>query len=655
VVLAPAAVAGTNTPVVDTLDDGDDGSCEDNDCSLREAVDEVNDTDGPGTITFESGLTGEITLDDDDGDIPVRYESVTIQGPGAGVITVAGDGDNRIFHLYDFDTESEDVVISGLTLSDGDTGGAGGAILAQGGTFGEAPDLTLADSVLTENDAGIDGGAIAAFYGALTVVNSQLAGNEADDRGGGIRSYYADFDGSEDAGVVIADSVISNNDAGERGGGANLYAAFDDVLISGSTITNNSAGDPGDATDLGGGLMLYGNEDGATTTIDSTTISGNYSSGDGGGIQLLSTFTPDVGDPGAVLIQNSTISGNEAGYLGGGIRSYNSTDTARTIRNTTIVDNTAGAEADPSGEVGGGGISAYFYDNPGSGAGSGGADTDELVLSSTIIANNSPEDLANNDGSGFDGAFVLGLDLVENPAGAAMTESPAGSNIFGVDPALGALANNGGPTQTHLPAATSPVIDKGIANGLATDQRGVARTFDAVIAPNAAGGDGTDIGAVEVQPGEGGLPGNAQCQNATVPEFKGTEGNDTLTGTAGPDFLRGLGGNDTANGAAGKDCVNGDSGKDKLKGGGGKDKIKGGAGKDRASGGGGKDKLSGQGGKDTLKGGGGKDRLKGGPGKDKLVGGGGKDRFNCGGGKDKVTAQEKDKVSASCEKVVEKG
>ena len=62
-------------------------------------------------------------------------------------------------------------------------------------------------------------------------------------------------------------------------------------------------------------------------------------------------------------------------------------------------------------------------------------------------------------------------------------------NLTGVDPRLGPLADNGGPTQTMLPAAGSPVINAGTSNALATDQRGAPRTS----------GGGTDIGAVELQ------------------------------------------------------------------------------------------------------------------------------------------------------------
>jgi hypothetical protein len=66
------------------------------------------------------------------------------------------------------------------------------------------------------------------------------------------------------------------------------------------------------------------------------------------------------------------------------------------------------------------------------------------------------------------------------------------------DPLLGPLQYNGGPTQTMAPSSASPLIDQGSAFGLATDQRGLPRPVDLVSTANAA--DGSDIGAVEMQP-----------------------------------------------------------------------------------------------------------------------------------------------------------
>src|SRR5207302_822938 len=52
---------------------------------------------------------------------------------------------------------------------------------------------------------------------------------------------------------------------------------------------------------------------------------------------------------------------------------------------------------------------------------------------------------------------------------------------------VGPLADNGGPTQTHLPQADSPAVDNGTASGApARDQRGYVRA-----------GTAPDIGAAE--------------------------------------------------------------------------------------------------------------------------------------------------------------
>ena len=65
---------------------------------------------------------------------------------------------------------------------------------------------------------------------------------------------------------------------------------------------------------------------------------------------------------------------------------------------------------------------------------------------------------------------------------------------------LGPLQNNGGPTLTRALLSGSPAIDKGHSSGSATDQRGRPRPIDNPAIPNAADGDGGDIGAVEVSP-----------------------------------------------------------------------------------------------------------------------------------------------------------
>jgi hypothetical protein len=67
-----------------------------------------------------------------------------------------------------------------------------------------------------------------------------------------------------------------------------------------------------------------------------------------------------------------------------------------------------------------------------------------------------------------------------------------------LDPA--GLKDNGGPTPTIALLPGSPALDKGNSFGVSTDQRGLARPNDNLAIANASGGDGSDIGAFELNP-----------------------------------------------------------------------------------------------------------------------------------------------------------
>jgi hypothetical protein len=114
-----------------------------------------------------------------------------------------------------------------------------------------------------------------------------------------------------------------------------------------------------------------------------------------------------------------------------------------------------------------------------------------LNLGNTIIANS----LSPNDCFAAGGTFNdLGNNLIENTgAGACGLLNGVNGNIIGSDPLLGPLADNGGPTLTHMPRVDSPAVDAGNCDsGPAADQRGLPRPQNATC----------DIGAVEAQSGE---------------------------------------------------------------------------------------------------------------------------------------------------------
>ena len=94
-------------------------------------------------------------------------------------------------------------------------------------------------------------------------------------------------------------------------------------------------------------------------------------------------------------------------------------------------------------------------------------------------------------------------------------------------PQLGPLRDNGGPSNTMAIPLSSPALDQGTSGGLNTDQRGSQRPALVAGVLRPAGGDGSDIGAYEFQPGPAGnghiagtvRPGDAKKGERTCFDF----------------------------------------------------------------------------------------------------------------------------------------
>jgi hypothetical protein len=96
----------------------------------------------------------------------------------------------------------------------------------------------------------------------------------------------------------------------------------------------------------------------------------------------------------------------------------------------------------------------------------------------------------------------LGYNLIRDRGTVTAFVQPgdqAGTAVSPIDPRLEPLALNGGLTRTHALRLDSPAVDKGKAFGSTVDQRGLPRPNDSTDLANAPGGDGSDIGAYEVQ------------------------------------------------------------------------------------------------------------------------------------------------------------
>ena len=239
--------------------------------------------------------------------------------------------------------------------------------------------------------------------------------------------------------VVIEGSTIDANDTDYAGGG--IYVGSDggrvgDLTISTSTIAGNTA------DYAGGGIFA----EVVAFSLDRSTVSGNAAGGDanvGGGIGVYAD---------TVDITSSTISGNDATGSGGGV--FILGDDSTRIAHSTIAENAAGGD--------GGGLFIY--------------DVGEIEIDHVILAGNT----ADGEGDelyGMGGPIAIANSLIEGEV-AQVTVDDGGGNITGEDPMLGALADNGGPTQTHDLLDGSAALDAGdaaFAGDPATDQRGLPR------------------------------------------------------------------------------------------------------------------------------------------------------------------------------------
>jgi hypothetical protein len=388
--------------------------------TLRAAIVAANSGLGADIITFQSGLTGTITLTT--GELSID-DTVTIQGPGTTALTVTADNDSRVLLIaQDDDIE---VTISGLKITGGNVNTNGAGIQSGAGR------LTLENVELSENTAapltsGQGGGLwVSDAPMGVSIVNSVIKGNAARS-GGGI--YVGALSGPLD----IQSSLITMND-GNLGAGMFIDSPAEPVTIDQSTISANTA------SGQGGGIRVRAPGTDATLTIRSSSVSGN-SSALGGALAIDMTAAPTV-------IESSTIAANSA-TNGGAIYCYQCDP--MTVRNSTIAGNTS----------------------PGNGAIL--VQDGLITLSHSIIADNTA--LNNKD---LVGMFTASHSLIESPSTSTITDG--GGNVLSQDPQLGMLQDNGGPTFTKLPAAASPAIDAGdlaIVSPPTYDQRGRQRVVN---------------------------------------------------------------------------------------------------------------------------------------------------------------------------------
>jgi hypothetical protein len=667
--LALAAPASASVFTVTNTNDPGPGS-------LRQAIINANASPGHDDIVFAGSVTGTITLTA--GELSVQSD-LSIAGPGPTSLTVSGNKTSRVFNIS---SQPPGVAtISGLTIADGfahaDDGGSGGDAGASGGGGAIFNQGSLALNNVQVSGSRIEGGNGAngnrfhsggpggngmggGIYstGTLTLTNALIAGNTAHGGFGGDApgtvTLHAGEGGSGWGGGIYAEGVLratnvrvagnvaaggeggnsipdfSRGRRGGEGNGGGIAFNGTDALLRGLTAEANTArGGPGPfggwaygggiRTDLGrGNIEIHDSSvsnnqalggDGAeeprpqhvqgggiltrdgSLTMEGSTISGNSVRGGskhnddstiaGGGLDNL--------DGGNVDLLNSTITGNTA-EVGGGVDNRNGDRPRVFMTSVTIADNAAS---------GSGGNVANFEPDKG------------VVFDNTIVGSSRG---AAASCAGGQNNFSFGYNLDQGSS--CGLKQP--TDLRNKDPQLGDLGKNGGPTRTMAIPRSSPALDQGHRSGLFFDQRALKRpvSFDVQRPP---GGDGSDIGAFEIQ---GTAAAKAVCGGrrasivvANIGRARGTKRRDVIDGTR-----RGV-------------------------------RVGGRSAGDRICGRLGNDDLRGQRGGDRIWGNRGGDVIAGGPGADTIRDLDGRNEIRCGAGRDRVVTNGRSRVAADCERV----
>jgi CSLREA domain-containing protein len=331
-------------------------------------------------------------------------------------------------------------------------------------TLREAASLATADG----NSITLPPGVYKLTLGELTLQNNTTiigAGTVAG-QGAGARTTIIDARGASRVVNVPANQAVIIAGATLTGGrAANGAGAL--VGNNASLSLFNAAVDGNTATTRGGGVELAS----GSLALVGTTISNNrVTGGNGGGVA--------VDTQGDFIAESSTISGNSAA-AGGGIVSAGS----MTLLNVTVGGNTgAGVEIEPGGSGG-------------------------VALNNTIV------DGGQGPACGGNFAASTRFGWTGNLADDATCAFAPAEGTNGVDPRLGALRNNKGPTDTMAILAGSPAINAGDPNRcFGRDQRGAA-----AVGP-------CDIGAFEFggRPPEPVLPPPVAGETVNVARTKGT-------------------------------------------------------------------------------------------------------------------------------------
>jgi len=398
-------------------------------------------------------------------------------------------------------------VNSNQAFSDQFRPGVGGGIYDT--EYGGGGTSMLTGTSVNNNTAGLGGGI---YHGAgkMTVTGGTVTGNSAEDGGGFYNTSNLTQNGST-AQVALNNVTVNLNQAiadpqvgyGGGGDGGGIFNGGGSFELKNSTVKDNfaSAGNgaptnAGTRLGEGGGIFDYKAGGGNSAIVNDSTISTN-SAQFGGGIAQQT---------GTLILINSTVNGNTAKIAGGGV-----------LIGPVKLDAAAPAAENPRDSLASVTISGNFAP-VGSGLLVVGPGT-ATVINSIVARDAGGSDFVATPGAGGAGLSSSGHNLIGDASGAAVFTAAGDQN--NVDPKLGPLADNGGPTFTQALLPGSPALGAGDPNSVqfATDQRGLPRVVNSKI----------DIGAFETQPATGTSPNLSVTGTATKTVMVGNDITYTLT------------------------------------------------------------------------------------------------------------------------------
>jgi hypothetical protein len=387
--------------VTNLLDSGDG--------SLRDQVAASADGD---TIVFDNSLRGTITLTSGELDIP---HALTIQGPGADIVTVSGNNTQRVFHVE----PNAAATITNLTIANGRVVADLGAGIDSEGS------LTLRNSILRNNTARMGAGVAFVAHNtgsaSLTVSGCTFTNNTGFINGAAIFSSVSDRSGVGN--VTITDSNFTNNIVGGDGGAIDGLTTLSGTASAAFTITGGTFSSNRAAS--GGAIALTvrtADVSQGTVTLSGATVQRNGAV-DGGGISIQVTSL-DTSQATATL-SNSTIESNRADEFGGGL--YSAVTSSDSGQAALAVTGSTSARLDANIAQNGAGIYSTVT-TTGSGSASAAFNSSNIFSNVAFDSGAGLYSLVTNSGAGTASVTLTDGSIVANRAGQGGTGLGGGLN-----------------------------------------------------------------------------------------------------------------------------------------------------------------------------------------------------------------------------------